>query len=259
MCPASIYLEDADGNRVGPNEHGSIDELLPGSLFVVNEDQQHVFIVDAKGPYRVCVKGLGEGTAMLEVITEHKGKKTNVFYPPVRIDATSIGEFTIDSPAAFSLAPPTLKMITGGSETNITPIVTHGGLPPAIAAVADPPSAETDPPPPIVLASRTSALPTVTIEEGEPFSITTTPADATDIMIAPADDAKVFDLRLAYTGPDGYIGLPGLVFAMKTEGARWVVVGRRPVSRGRSYLYTCPMFPTPCSGTSTAHGQRHTC
>lgn len=131
---STLQVYDADGNHVGRNPSGLIDENIPGSEYLEFGGAQYVLLSDPQSsfrPYRVEILGESKGTFTLttEVVAGSKYIKST--YQDVPIDNK------VNATLKISGGAPSLAMNVTGGRT-VTPEVQSASVPSSISLGTQP-------------------------------------------------------------------------------------------------------------------------
>ncbi len=121
FCPADLHVYDSQNRHMGLNEHGAVEELIPGGSHLVMEDVEYAAIHGATGSYRVRIEGLEDGKFTLNLTASSGGRERALSFADVPLGAGESAEFAIPSVAGMIDDPPDL-LLPGGRTVPGTPL-----------------------------------------------------------------------------------------------------------------------------------------
>jgi len=116
---ANLHIYDSEGNHMGLNDFGAIDEGIPGGTFLRMDDKEFAVIFNALDSYQVRVVGSETGEFTLGMNVSSGGETLDMVYPEVKVENGTEAVFDIPSVQTVLENPPKMTVISNGDTITV--------------------------------------------------------------------------------------------------------------------------------------------
>jgi len=120
---ANLHIYDSEGNHMGVNEYGSIEEGIPGGSMIAMDGYEYCSILNPQDSYDVEVVGFEEGNFSLNVVIRSDGETVEFSYPEIDVVNGSIASFTLPDSQSAKDDPPEMTVQTEDTVLTFLPEV----------------------------------------------------------------------------------------------------------------------------------------
>ena len=109
---ANLHIYDSEGNHMGVNEYGSIEEGITGGTMISMDGYEYCSILNSQDSYDIEVVGFEEGNFTLDVVIRSGGETFEYSYPEIDVVNGSIASFTLQDSQSAKDDPPEMTVQT---------------------------------------------------------------------------------------------------------------------------------------------------
>ncbi|MFA9496782.1 MAG: alpha/beta fold hydrolase, partial [Candidatus Bathyarchaeota archaeon] len=126
---ANLHIYDSEGNHLGVNENGSIDESIPGATMIAMDGYEYCSILNPDDSYDIEVVGFENGNFTLNVVIRSDGRTVEFSYPEIDVVNGSVASFSIPDTQSALVDPPEITVQNMETILTFTPEVVEAQEP----------------------------------------------------------------------------------------------------------------------------------
>jgi hypothetical protein len=120
---ANLHIYDSEGNHMGVNEYGSIEESITGGTMITMDGYEYCSILNPQDTYDIEVIGFEEGNFTLNVVMTSDGETVEYAYSEIDVVNGSIASFTLPESQSTNDNPPEMTLQTEDTVLTFLPEV----------------------------------------------------------------------------------------------------------------------------------------